>query len=70
MRITIDDETAKTLNKACWLLIATCNKNKLTKEKFEANEAIMEELEVTTEQLYELSELMKKVDKNLKKSKQ
>lgn len=65
MQITISKQTAKTLRKAIWLTIGTCDNNRKGEGKFEPNEAIMKNLGVSTEQLYHLSELSKQITKKL-----
>ncbi len=66
MQITISKQTAKTLVKAIWLTIGTCDKNRKEGAKFEPNEKVMKDLNVNTEQLYGLQQVGLQIASKLK----
>ncbi len=70
MNITISKKTAKALDKAVWLMIATCNANR-GGDKFEPNQPIMDNIGITIEELAGLNKMMEQIEKkyDIKKQK-
>jgi hypothetical protein len=69
MNVILSKKTAKTIDKAAWLFIQTCNANRGGNE-FKPNEPIMKQIGVTEEELADLSFFLDRVEKKFNNKKQ